>query len=639
MSSMAPQSAGLQLDLARYQLLEGGLPIQLERQPMELLILLVARRGELVSREEIAAKLWGNGVFVNADQSINRAIRKLRMALHDDPESPKFLETVVGKGYRFIGDIQITGLASERFQDSTLSPEASSIASVLSELHRSSRWLLFSAVLLITAAASIAAWFLVRHRMALAVTPFHSVAVLPLENLSGDPEQDYFADGMTDELITDLAKISSLRVISRTSAMQYKHTHKPLSQIARELNVDAVVEGSVTRSSSRVRITAQLIDAKDDRHLWAENYERDLDDAVTLQSQIAAAVANEIHAKLTRSEETRLGRVRPVNPAAYDAYLKGRFHFNKRTETDLQTALAYFNQAIAIDPTYALAYVGLADSYNIAGSWVFTAVSREEARSKAIMFASKALAIDDSLGEAHTSLADAKFLFDCDWKGSEAEFQRALALAPNYANAHHWHAELLIDTGRFDESVRESYKARDLDPLSPMMNSSLAGRLCISGRCEEAMAYVLAALELDHNLPLAHSVLGSIYAHQGKFPKAIAEAKDAVLFSGNNPNFIADLAYVYAVSGDRTHATDVLATLRRASNTRYVAPYQFAIVYSALGDKQRALSALRRAYDERSPFLNNLYVDTLPGGQLAGLRSEPEVSRLLHTLALPEAGR
>jgi TolB-like protein/tetratricopeptide (TPR) repeat protein len=560
----------------------------------------------------------------------------LRLALRDDPERPKFLETVVGKGYRFSGDIQITEPATGKHQDFLSNASDSIIAPKLAAPRRSYRWILFS-VLLIVVAMVPAAFFWSRHTTAPDVTRFQSIVVLPLENLSGDTDQDYFADGMTDELITDLAKIGSLRVISRTSAMQYKRTHKPLSQIARELKVDAVVEGTVTRSPNRVRVTAQLIDAKNDRHLWAENYERDLGDAVTLQSQIAAAVANGIHAKLTPSEETQLRRVRPVNPTSYDAYLKGRFHFNKRTDADLQSAIAYFNQAIAIDPGYALAYVGLADSYNIAGSWVFTTVSREEAQSKAMMFATRALAIDESLGEAHTSLADAKFLFDCDWSGSEAEFQRALALSPNYANAHHWYAELLMDTGRFDESVRESYKARDLDPLSALMNTSVASRLCTAGRCEEAMPHVLAALELDPDLPLAHVDLARIYTREGKFAEAIAEAKKAVLLSNNNPNFVANPAYVYAVSGDRTHAMEVLSTLQKTSKTRYVAPYQFAVVYSALGAKQKSLGALRKAFEERSPFLNNLYADTLPGGRLAGLRNEAELSRLLHALRLPEA--
>ncbi len=417
--------------------------------------------------------------------------------------------------------------------------------------------------------------------------------------------------------------------------MQYKSSHKPLAQIARDLNVDAVVEGSVTRSSDRVRITAQLIDAHNDRHLWAENYDRTLGDAVILQNQIAAAIASEVRAKLTPAEDALLGRARQVNPAAYESYLKGRFHFNKRTETDLRTAIAYFNRAIAVDPQYALAYVGLADSYNILGSMVFTAIARDDARSKAMTFAAKALELDGTLGEAHTSLADAKLLFDCDWKGSEAEFQRAQTLSPNYANAHHWYAELLIDSGRFDESIRESYKARQLDPLSAMMNTSLASRLCAAQHCEDALREALAALELDPNLPLAHGDLAEIYLQQSKFAEAIAEGKKAIQLSNSNPNFVASLAYAYALSGDRARAYAILKELRQTSRKRYVAPYEFATIYSALGDKGRALEALDQAYEERSPWLNNLYRDSWQGGRLANLRAEPEFLRLLHAVGPP----
>jgi len=252
------------------------------------------------------------------------------------------------------------------------------------------------------------------------------------------------------------------------------------------------------------------------------------------------------------------------------------------------------------------------------------------------MFAAKALEIDDNLGEAHTSLADAKLLFDCDWKGSESEFQRALALSRNYANAHHWYAELLIEEGRFDESLRESYKAKELDPLSAMMNSSLASRLCAARRCDDAMPEALAALELDPNLPLAHSTLAHIYRQQGKFAEAIAETRKAVRSSNNNPNFVADLAYAYAASGDRTRANETLIRLRQTSRARYVAPYQFAVIYSALGDKPNALKALDRAYEEHSPWLNNLYLDSWPGGRLANLRAEPEFIRLLHAVGPPQ---
>jgi tetratricopeptide (TPR) repeat protein len=284
-----------------------------------------------------------------------------------------------------------------------------------------------------------------------------------------------------------------------------------------------------------------------------------------------------------------------------------------------------------------MAYVGLADSYNILGSMVFTAIARDDARSKAMMFAAKALQLDDTLGEAHAALADARLLFDCDWNGSEAEFRRALALTPNYANAHHWYAELLIDWGRFDESIRESYKARQLDPLSAMMNLSLADRLCSAHRCNDGLSHALAALELDPNLPLVHTTLSEIYRCQGRFADAIAEARKAAQLSDSNPNyFVPDLAYAFAASGDRTDARRILQQLQQASSTRYVAPYQFAVIYAALGDKPNALVALDQAYKERSPWLDNLYLDSLEGGRLASLRTEPAFIRLLHAVGPPE---
>ena len=319
------------------------------------------------------------------------------------------------------------------------------------------------------------------------------------------------------------------------------------------------------------------------------------------------------------------------------SWVKGRFHFNKRTEADLRTGIDYFNRAIETDPQFALAYVGLSDSYNILGSMVFTSVSREDAKSKALMFAAKALEIDDRLGEAHASLADAKLLFDCDWKGSEAEFQRALALSPNYANAHHWYAELLIDSGRFEESLRESYRAAQLDPLSAMINSSLAIRLCSANRCEDALQPALTALELDPNLPSAHLTLAAIYGKQDKSAEALAETKTAVKLSGDNPNYVAHLACVYASSGDRTRAGEILERLKVMSRTQYVAPYQFAVIYSVLGNHQKALEALDRAYTERSPWLNNLYLDSRQGGRLANLRSEPKFIRLLSIVGPPAA--
>jgi tetratricopeptide (TPR) repeat protein len=299
----------------------------------------------------------------------------------------------------------------------------------------------------------------------------------------------------------------------------------------------------------------------------------------------------------------------------------------------MKAGIDYFNRAIEADPQYALAYVGLADSYNILGSWAFTAVPVVEARKMALLHANKALAIDDRLGEAHTSLANAKVLFDWDWEGGEAEFRRAIELNPNYANAYHWYAELLLNLGRFDECIRQSYKAKELDPLAPMITSALAERLVYAGRAEPAIKEATIALELDPNLPLTHAALANAYAQQGRISEAIAEFEKAVHFSNSNPNFIADMGYAYAVAGDRERAGGILNRLKEMSRTRYVPPYQLAAVYAGLGQNRKALKELERAYSERSPWMINLRVDP----RFEHLRAEPEFVRLLKALQFPDS--
>jgi len=462
-----------------------------------------------------------------------------------------------------------------------------------------------------------------------------SIAVLPLENLSRDPEQEYFADGMTEELVTELGKIGALRVISRTSVMRFKRTREPLPQIARELGVDALVEGTILRTQDRVRVTANLVQASPEKHLWAQEYERDLRDELALQSEVANAIARQIRVTITPAERQQLAADRPANPAAYEAYLKGRFHWNKRTEAELKAGIDYFNQAVAADPRYALAYVGLADSYNILGDPELTLISREEARSKAMMYTAKALEIDDRLGEAHTSLAMSKWLFDWDRNGAEQEFKKAITLSSNYANAHHWYAELLSNQARFDESVRESYKAKELDPLSPMITEALADRLLLAGRNEQAVGEAKSAVELDPSFPDPHMTLAYVYRSQDKFEEAIRELKQAVQLSGNNPYFLANLGYMYAMSGDSAHARETLRYLQAMSKGRYTPPYNLAVLYAGLGEKRAALESLQRAADEHSPWMNYLYADT----RFDDLRSDLRFTRLLLAVGFQPKGQ
>jgi len=599
--------------------------VTLQPKPFAVLAYLAENPGRLVTKEELLERVWADASV--EEGTLTSHVSVLRKALGEGPESAQYIETIPKRGYRFVAPLRIS--------ENGLYPTVPNVGGKTKEAGSSRRLMLLTAtgVLLMLVGAAAGGWFYGRHRATTGTRDINSIAVLPLINLSGDPAQEYFADGMTDELITTLAKINSLRVISRTSAMRYKNVQKPLPEIAQELNVDAIVEGSVSRSGNRVRITAQLIDGRTDRHLWAEDYERSLDDTVAVQNQIARAVVEEVRAKLTPRERLRLSREQTVNPVAYEAYLKGRFHWNKRTESELKVGIDYFERAVAADPQYSLAYVGLADSYNILGSWVFTALPADEARSKAVMYANKALTIDDTLGEAYAAQANAEVLFDWDWARGEAGFKRAIDLNPNYANAHHWYAELLMNLGRFDESIRESYKAKELDPLAPLITASLAERLTVAGRVDQAIKEGTIALELDPNSPMVHVDLGMAYAQQKNFRQAIEELSKAVQLSDQNPNFIADLGYVYAAAGERAHAQETLKRLEEISRSRYVPPYQIAAVYAALGEKRKAAAELDKAFKEHSAWMINLRVDP----RLESLRSEPEFKRLVKALRFPDA--
>src|SRR5712691_2752197 len=396
-----------------------------------------------------------------------------------------------------------------------------------------------------------------------------AVAVLPLEDLSGDQVRDYFAYGMTEALITNLAKIGALRVISRTSVMQYRGVRRPLPEIARELNVDAVVEGSVLRSGNRVRITAQLIHAATDQHLWAESYERDLRDVLSLQSEVARAIANEIQIKLTPQDHARLASIRSVDPEAYHLYLKGRFYWNKRTEESLKKGIEYFHQAIDLDPNYALAYAGLADCYGLLGWDLFGSLPPREALPIAKAAAKKALEIDDNLSEAHNSLAWTKLVFDWDWSGAESEFKRAIELNPGYAVAHHWYAECLAGMERYDEALAEIKRAQESDPLSLIISAVVGWILYFDRQYDQAIVQFQKALELDPNFWVAHWCLGQPYEQKAMFAEAVAEFQKAIDLSAGSPLALAALGHAYAVSGKTTEAQRVLNELKESSKRRY----------------------------------------------------------------------
>jgi serine/threonine-protein kinase len=457
-----------------------------------------------------------------------------------------------------------------------------------------------------------------------------SIAVLPLGDLSGNPREDYFADGVTEALITELAQIDGLRVISRTSVMVYKGARKPLPQIARELQVDAVVDGSVQRSGDKVRINAQLIEASTDRHLWAKSYERDLRDILTVQSAVAKAIADEVQIKLTPQEQARLAKPRQVNPEAFEAYLAGRFYWNKRTAEGLEKSIAYFQRAISKDSNYALAYAGLADSYHVLPE--LSAVPVEVAFPKARSAALKALEIDDSLGEAHSALANVKEDYDWDWEGAEKEYKRAIKLSPGHVLAHASYSNLLFELGRLPEALSEARVAQQLDPLSAIANDNLSGVLYYAGQYDEAVEQCRKTLDIDPLSPQAHRHLGQVYVQKQFYGEAVSELKKAMELSGGSSEALAELGYVFGVSGKKDDARHVLLELKSATDA---SPYRLAIVYAGLAEKEKALEALQEAVNRRSAGVVHLKVSPL----FQDLRSDERFQELLIYMGLSDRAR
>lgn len=578
---------------------KAGVRIRIQQQPMKLLELLLEHPGEVVTREELRRRIWHDESFGDFDQAVNIAIAKLRSALGDSAENPRYIETLPKRGYRFIAEVSVIGAnapAPATGEQPAAEPEnqIQNAGAALASKRRP--WpvrRIIVAVALVLSASILAGW-LYRSR-ARPPAEIRSLAVLPLASLSGDDSQNYFADGMTDELITDLAQISTLRVISRTSVMPYKNTGKGLPQIARELNVDALVEGTVLRSGQQVRITAQLIEASTDKHLWAESYEGDLRDTLALQKKVAKAIADQIRIKLTPHEQALLKDAKVVDPEAYEAYLKGRYFWNKRTGNGLKTAVAYFDQAIDKDPNYAQAYAGLADSYALLGDWEYGAMAPNEAYPKAKAAAIKALELDSTLSEAHTSLAFALDVFDWDWDSAEKEYRRAIELNPGYATAHHWYACHLAEMGRNSEAIVEIRKAQNLDPLSLIIRADMAGILLVARQVDDAIEQSRRTVDMDANFAIAHLELGQALMQKHSYNEAIAEFQEAFRLSGGGSPSSSNLAYAYAISNQRNEALKILNDLKTRS-TRNAS--EIALMYVGLGDTDQAMQWLEKAYEE-----------------------------------------
>ncbi len=628
-----------ELDLRTAEIYKEGKRIKLQDQPCQVLVLLTERPGELVTREELQKRLWPNETFVDFDHGVNIAINKLRDALGDSAERPRFIETLPRRGYRWLAPVECVGdiSANVRVAVPVSAPRdvRSSRGGATEAVPASKVWLLptvatsgiaFLCVLALLFALDVGK---LRTRLPRSAVPvrIQSIAVLPLENLSHEPEQEYFADGMTEELIKSLGKIGALHVTSRTSVMRYKKTDKSLPQVARELNVDGIVEGTVQRSGDRVRITAQLIHAPTDHHLWSESYDRELKDVLALQDEVARAIANEIKITLTPQEQMSLAAVRPVNPGAYEAYLKGRYYWNKRTAEGIKKASDYFQQAINQQPNYGIAYSGLADC-NSGLAWHGFA-SPTEALPRAKAAALKAIEIDPTSGEAHASLA-LVLSHQRNWAAAENEFKRALQLSPRYANAHHWYGDYLSVVGRHEEALVEAKRAFELDPLSPMINTWLGLRFYHARQYDEAIEQGRKILEFDPSFAPAHLLLGQAYVQKGLHAQAISELQSATSLSGDSPIYMAQVGVAYAAAGKNAEALSVIDQLQKVARQSYVSSYGLAQIYAALGDKQHAMKWLQSAYDERAVWMQYLKVDPV----LDSVRSQPRFQNLVRQMGL-----
>jgi TolB-like protein/tetratricopeptide (TPR) repeat protein len=456
-----------------------------------------------------------------------------------------------------------------------------------------------------------------------------SLAVLPFENLSSDTEQEYFAIGVTEQLITELAKITSVRVISRTSVMRYKNTTKSLREIAQELNVDAVIEGAVMRSGSRVRMTVQLITPSPEHHLWADTYEGDIRDVLTLQRDAAHDIGTRIQTKLATRADVRSGANKRLDPETYEDYLRGRYFLARRNGEAINKALAYFNKAVQRDPQYAQAYAGLAVTYDVVGMYHFLPPDASFARVKG--FANKALALDNTLSEAYTARALAASFWEFDWAAADKDFQRAIELDPNSALAHHWFGEHFIAVGKAERAVAELKRARELDPLSLPVNSALGRVYRDAGLFDEALLQCNKTVELDPNFSMGHWCLGQTYLGERNYSAAIPELERASAL-GTTPLLICDLGFAYAAAGRSIGARAILEAFQRKAQFEYIPPYLIAAIYGALGEKDEAFKWLDRAYNERDSHITYLKLDP----EMDPLRSDPRFGILMQRLKLPE---
>jgi TolB-like protein/DNA-binding winged helix-turn-helix (wHTH) protein/Flp pilus assembly protein TadD len=573
---------GFRLDLRSGELRRDGVLVKLQPQPARVLVLLVSRAGEIVTRTEVAEQVWGSETFVDFEHGLNFAIRQIRSALGDDAEQPRFLETLPKRGYRFIAPLD------QPINKSSEVAETLSFRDINPSGNRSRsnprRWLLIAGALVtVLLGVIVFGW---RKLPLRASSPVMVLAVLPFDDLSPKPEP-YLVEGLTEEMIAQLTRINPqrLKVIARTSAMQYAQTKKSAREIGRELGADYILENSIRHEGGRVRITAQLVRTADQTHLWAETYEREMVQLLPLENEVAANIAEQIHVRLLPATAGP-GNGHPVDPNAHELYLQARHYFNLRSRDGLDNSIELYKQVVVKDPSYAAAYAGLADAYNLKAFYGFDPTM--DAVTQAKIAANKALQIDDSIAAAHAALGYTEFMWREDWAAAEKEFDRARELDDNYVPAHQWFALYLAAQGRTDEALNQMQFAQKIDPLSPSVRAGLGYIYYFARNYEEAEQQARVALQLNPNLMAAHAVLGWSFTEQKRFPEAISELKTASDLSNGVPVYRSTLGRAYALSGDVAAAKKILAEVEAAQSEPRGVGTSLAGLYLATGDSDRA---------------------------------------------------
>jgi TolB-like protein/DNA-binding winged helix-turn-helix (wHTH) protein/Tfp pilus assembly protein PilF len=582
------------------ELRKQGLRIKLHEKPFQVLLALLEHPGEVVTRKELQEQLWPGDTFVEFENGLNNAISRLREALGDTAESPRFIETVPRRGYRFLAEV---------------SPAVAS--SPAKGFFR--RWPL---LILFSVGAALVVGVALRFALP-RPRAIQSLAVLPFRTLGAGASEEYFTDGMTDAVTTELAKVGVPRVISETSVAQFKDTKKSVPEIARALSVDAIVEGAVLRDGDEVRITVQLIRGDTDRHVWAESYQRPVKDILALQNEVALGVARAIKLELSPGAAVQRTSPKPVNAEAYEAYLKGRYFMQKRDESALR-AKDYFERAIQLDPGYAPAYAGLSDFY------VLT-LPPKEALPKAKEYAQQALKLDSNLPDSHISLAYIYFYDDWNWPAADQEFKRAISLAPGLAGSHRWYAIYLAALGRFAEATANAQRAEDLDPLSVSAHDAAAIVASCIGQYERSIAEGRKIIELDANDPRAYLDMATGHSQKGMYAEALQDTEKGLALSHRDPFFLSMAAYVYGRLGNIKQATELVDEMRAASRKSFVAPFLFATAFVGMGKEKEAMDALEEGYKAHDPDMVGLNSTAW----FAPLRSDPRFQNLVRQMNFP----